>query len=145
MQLSHLSYDAERLQAVCARLALRLAVLFGSRATGMPSPSAGSDLDVAVLGEIGAPAGALLSYLRELAPVFGEHSLDLVLLDTADPLLRWEVMRSGVLLCGDPDVFLEYRAFAHRDFVDSADLRELEGALFRKKMDHLRQELNAPP
>ncbi len=47
-------------------------------------------------------------------------------------------MRAGVLLWGDVDDFLEYKVFAYRDFVDSADLRELEEALFRKKMAYIR-------
>lgn len=138
-----LRYDPALLNAACARLGLRLVVLFGSRATGSPPPSSESDLDIAVLADPSAPAGAFWSYFQEISAVFPENSLDLVLLNGADPLLRWEVMRAGVLQSGDPDAFLEYRAYAYRDFVDSADLRALEGELFRKKMAYLRSELHA--
>jgi uncharacterized protein len=131
-------YDPERLEAVCRELGLRLVVLFGSRATGMPPPPPESDLDVAVLGSRGGAPVTFWGCYRELAEVFGGMDLDLVLLHEADPLLRWEIMSRGSLLCGDPDEFLEYRAFAFRDFVDSEDLRELEDALFRKKMAFLR-------
>jgi predicted nucleotidyltransferase len=136
-------YDPALLESVCRRLGLRLAVLFGSRAAGSPPPGPESDVDVAVLAGPLGPAASLFAYHRELSGVFDGNALDLVLLNDADPLLRYEVMRRGILLCGDPDEFLEYRAYAYRDFVDSADLRALENALFRKKMDYLRSELHA--
>jgi len=135
-------FEAERLAEAAKLLGLRLVVAFGSRAGGELPPRAGSDLDVAVLRN--ANAGARNSFLdcyRALAEVFAEASLDLSFLDTADPLFRHEIMRQGVLLHGDPDLFADYRSYAYRDFVDSWDLRDLEQALFRKKMAYLQAEL----
>jgi uncharacterized protein len=137
--------DQEKLEAVGRKLGLRLVVLFGSRATGSPPPAPGSDLDLAVLGSGEASRLSFWNCHRDLAEVFEGFDVDLVLLHYADPLLRYEVMRRGRLLYGDPDAFLDYRAFAFRDFVDSAGLRELEDALFQKKMESLRGELNGPP
>jgi predicted nucleotidyltransferase len=130
-------YDPARLEAVRAKLGLKLVVLFGSRATGSPPPAPDSDLDLAVLGSRAGPPLRSWNCYQELAEVFGGVNLDLVLLHGADPLLRYEIMSRGTLLCGDIDEFLEYRAFAFRDFVDSADLRALEETLFRKKMSYL--------
>ncbi|MBW3630419.1 MAG: nucleotidyltransferase domain-containing protein [Gemmatimonadetes bacterium] len=131
-------YDAARLKAVCERLELRLVVLFGSRAAGSRPPASDSDLDLALrAGPAGVPGGLLACY-DELSQVFQGETLDLVLLAKADPLLRYEVMRAGILLHGDSGEFLEYRAYAYRDFVDSADLRDLEATLFRKKLEYLR-------
>ncbi len=136
--------DQAKLVTVSRKLGLRLVVLFGSRATGSPPPAPDSDLDLAVLGSRAGPPITLRSCYEELAEVFEEFDLDLLLLHEADPLLRYEVMQRGTLLYGDPDEFLEYRAFAFRDFVDSADLRELEDKLFRKKLEFLRGKLNDP-
>jgi predicted nucleotidyltransferase len=130
-------YDPARLEAVRAKLGLKLVVLFGSRATGSPPPAPDSDLDLAVLGSRAGPPLRSWNCYQELAEVFGGVNLDLVLLHGADPLLRYEIMSRGTLLCGDSDEFLEYRAFAFRDFVDSEDLRGLERTLFRKKMGYL--------
>jgi predicted nucleotidyltransferase len=135
------TYDPARLEAACERLGLRLVVLFGSRAIGRPPPTPESDLDLAVRAGPAGVNGGLLACHEELSRVFSGEVLDLVLLNAADPLLRWEAMRAGIPLYGDPDDFLEYRAYAYRDFVDSADLRELEEVLFRKKMDYLRRVL----
>ncbi len=81
--------------------------------------------------------------LCALGRVFGDYALDAVPLGEADPLFRWEIMRDGRLLFGDPIRFLEYRAFVYKDFIDSADLRCVEAALFRKRMDWIREQLHA--
>ncbi|MCG6867598.1 MAG: hypothetical protein LJE91_02380 [Gammaproteobacteria bacterium] len=54
-------------------------------------------------------------------------------------------MQSGRLLDGDPDLFCEYRAYAYRDFVDSADLFALEQTLFEKKMARIKGLLHDSP
>jgi predicted nucleotidyltransferase len=138
-----LKFEARELDGPCRKLGVRFAVLFGSRATGSPPPGPESDIDVAVLPGRQDESPSLWGYRRELDAAFTDHSLDLVLLNNADPLLRWEVMERGILLYGDADEFLEYRAFAYRDFVDSADLRALEQDLFLKKMAHTRGVLDA--
>jgi predicted nucleotidyltransferase len=131
-------YDPAALAQACRRLGVVMVVAFGSRATGRPVPTPESDLDLAFLGG----QASLPTCLRELGPVFPQHDLDLVQLDQADPLLRHEIMRSSVLLYGDPDLYCEYKAYAYRDFVDSADLRQLEDRLFRLKMNRIRKALN---
>jgi predicted nucleotidyltransferase len=136
--------DTRALDAACRRLGLRRVVLFGSRATGAPPPDEESDLDLAISSDADRDH-RWWEVHKALADVFPGEDLDVVDLADADPLFRWEIMREGVLLWGDEMDFLEFRAFAYRDFIDSADLRELEGVLFRKKMDHLRRLLHAPP
>lgn len=117
-------------------LGLRLVVRYGSRATAAgPPPTPESDLDIAVLA--GARRVAPFELYEALAPLFPDADLDLALLNDADPLFRYEVLRRSDLLYGDPDLYAEIRAFAYRDFVDSADLRALEAALSRKKLDRL--------
>lgn len=135
-------YDPARLAAACEALGARLLVLFGSRSTGSPPPAPESDLDLAVRLDPSGAAPGLWECHQQLAEVFPNQTLDLVLLNDADPLLRHEVMRGGTLLYGEIDEFLEYRAYAYRDFADSADLRELEATLFRKKMNWIRSELH---
>jgi predicted nucleotidyltransferase len=136
-------YDQDALDATCRRLGLRLVVLFGSHASGSPPPGEESDLDLAVSGGSVEAAATLWDLHGELSPIFPGQMLDLVLLRQADPLFRWEIMREGVLLWGDSMDFLELRAFAYRDFVDSADLRALERKLFEKKMAYVRRRLDA--
>ncbi|MFZ0256130.1 MAG: nucleotidyltransferase domain-containing protein [Gammaproteobacteria bacterium] len=141
MRRPHLQYDAERLEKACQQLGLQLVVLFGSRASGKPPPGPDSDVDLAVLG---TTEKKLWSDYQTLAPIFPGYMLDFACLHTADPLFRYEIMRSGILLHGDPDLFYDYRAYAYRDFIDSADLRNLEASLFKKKMAYIAEQLYGP-
>jgi predicted nucleotidyltransferase len=132
-----------RLAAVCERLGVRMLVLFGSCAPGGLAPTAQSDVDLAFLPRDDAPPVRLLDLDGELAALFGGRSIDLASLRGADPLFRWEVMDRAVLLYGDIDDFLAFRAYAYRDFVDSADLRALEQALCEKKLARIGERLRA--
>lgn len=135
------AYEPARLEAAARALGLRMVVLFGSRASGSPPPGPESDVDLAVLGHPAQPPAWIDAY-RAFESVFPDLSLDLVLLHEADPLFLYEIFRSGVLLYGDPDAYYEYKAYAYRAFVESADLRALEEALYRKKMAYLRAQLH---
>lgn len=134
---------SDELDEACARLGASMLVLFGSRAPGGLPPRADSDVDLALRFPPGAARPSRGRILDMLEPLFPGHELDLVVLADADPLLRWEIMERGVLLSGDVDAFHEYRAFAFRDFVDSADLRALEHALFLKKLAWLEEMVRA--
>jgi predicted nucleotidyltransferase len=138
------AFDRDALEAVSRRLGFRRVVLFGSRVTGSPPPTEESDLDIAVSRSGDAPTSFWESH-QALSEIFEGEKLDLVDLDTADPLFRWEIVRGGVLLWGDELDFLEFRAFAYRDFIDSADLRELERTLSAKKLAYVKRALDAAP
>lgn len=136
-------HDPTILEDVCRRLGIRMVVLFGSHAPGGLPPRPESDIDLAVALHRSADRPRYGELFDALAEAFPEGTPDPVLLSDADPLFRWEIMRRGVLLHGDIDEFLELRAFAYRDFVDSRDLRELERVLFEKKMARVEEMIRA--
>lgn len=117
-------------------------ILFGSRATSPPLITPESDLDLAVLLNPEQPANRFIECIQDLFELFFLYDADIALLNYTDPLFRYEVMKDGVLLFGDLDDFLEYRAFAFRDFMDSKDLRDLEEQLYKKKMAYISKELD---
>jgi len=139
------AHDADRLAAAARSLGLELVVLFGSYATGSPPPHAESDVDLALLPAQSGPAPSLLDAYEAMDGVFGGARPDPVLLHRADPLFRHEIMRRGVLLYGDVDRFLEYRAFAFRAYVDASDLLALERLLFERKMARIEEALGVAP
>jgi predicted nucleotidyltransferase len=131
--------DGQRLSAVSAQFGLRLVLLFGSAARGQARPD--SDCDIAVAG---CPPDRFWDLSVALqATIRGGAQLDLVRLEPADPLFRYEILRDAVLLYGDPDLFCEFRAFAFRDFHDSASLFALERTLLRKKLARIKERLRA--
>lgn len=129
-----IGFDSAALAAAAEALGLKLVLLFGSRAVGGFTHEE-SDLDIAVLA--GDERVSLFDVFAGLAPVFNDDELDVALLNDTDPLFRYEVMSRCELLFGHPDLYAEYSAFAYRAYVESADLRALEEALSRKKLERL--------
>lgn len=95
---------------------VRLAVLFGSAARG--KVSADSDLDVGVSLDQGIDFSTTLGVMLERA---AGRPVDLVRLDEAPPLLRFEIARDGLVLVERaPDAWAEFRAHAMIDWWDWA-------------------------
>ncbi len=104
-----------------SRTGVRLAVLFGSAARGEAGP--GSDLDVGVLFDPGRESAAALEVA--LARATGRR-VDVVRLDAAPPLLRFEIARDGrVLLERAPHAWVDFRARAMTDWWDWAPTARL--------------------
>ncbi len=67
----------------------------------------------------------------------------LLVVDPDDTARFIQIRGDSELVNADALEHLEYRAFAFRDFVDSADLRALERHLFDRKMALVRERLRA--
>lgn len=101
---------------------LELLVLFGSAVKGRASSR--SDIDLGV--RCGGPADLDALYLA-IAPRLGTDRLDLVDLRRADPLLAFEVARTGRLLFErQPGVFRRFQSLASRRYCDTAKLRHAQ-------------------
>jgi uncharacterized protein len=96
---------------------VEVAILFGSAATG--KLRADSDIDIGVL----PPFGREISFAEELAlgtdleRVLGRE-VDLVRLDTASTLLRFEASRGRCLLESRPEAFADFVARALFEYED---------------------------
>lgn len=110
--------DLEALQrALDGAPGVRLAVIFGSR--GRDRGRAPRDLDVGVW--LDDRAGDRLPELRVALERAAGRPVDLVLLDEAPPLLRFEIARGGrVLVEREPHAWAEFRAHAMIDWWDWA-------------------------
>jgi predicted nucleotidyltransferase len=112
---------------------LRLAVLFGSFAK--QRARADSDLDIAIL-----PRDESLSLRDELdlaaqLSLSAGREVDLVRLDRATALLRWEIAKDGILLVADPtSEWLRFRVAAASEHADMADALDRAARLFRKRI-----------
>jgi predicted nucleotidyltransferase len=95
---------------------VQLAVLFGSAATGLDR--SGSDLDIGVLVD----GDEALQLMVTLSRAVG-RTVDVVMLNTASPLLRFEIARDGrVVLERAPHLWTDFRARAMVDWWDWAPL-----------------------
>lgn len=126
-----------KLEELAQAQGIKQIVLYGSQATG--EASAESDFDVAVFLEPAkVPTFHFEGYLNLLVPLAqalgaADGKIDLVLLNTANILLRYEITSKGKLLFGDLDFFAQYQAFAFRDYIDAKPLFELENYLVVKR------------
>lgn len=111
-------------EAIAGRHGALLLLQFGSTVTGREH--ARSDVDVAVLFD-GEPTFARLgALLAELEPAFPGRSVDLGVLNRADPLFLKKVMESARLLAGTPRALAELRLRAFRRYQDHRRYLALE-------------------
>lgn len=115
-----MNLEPELLDLLRAAPGLRLAVVFGSTARGEADPG---DLDLGLLFERDVRPG--LAFEGRLAKA-AERQLDLVFLDTAPPLLRFEIARDGqVVHAADDEVWVDFKSRAMSDWWDFAPQVEL--------------------
>ncbi|MEO8682887.1 MAG: nucleotidyltransferase domain-containing protein [Vicinamibacterales bacterium] len=119
--------------ALTADADVQLAVIFGSEARD--SSHRQSDLDIGVSGVARDRLAALAVTLARLAG----REVDLISLDTAPPLLRFEIARDGsVLLARAPHLWPEFQARAMVEWWEWAPLarRFAAAAMVRLDADH---------
>ncbi len=112
---------------------LRLAMLFGSAVSGTLRPD--SDVDIAILpADPGLPLRAELDLQAALAQAAGRE-VDLVRLDLAPTLVRWEVARSGRMLwASGPDETSCFVAEAASEYLDFAPAFKKASEAFRRTL-----------
>lgn len=97
--------EVEKLNSVVEKYHIVLLLLFGSRAKGNNSPE--SDLDLGVLFK--SDAFDRSEVISDLISVFPDYDLDLVILNHADPVLKFEIISNyRILYCVDPEVFINF-------------------------------------
>ncbi len=105
-----------RLGEISRQRGLRLVVLFGSAATGRMH--AHSDVDIGVLFETEPSFSELAELTHDLSAVVGTPHVDVAVLNHADPLFLWQMMRSARLLFGEGRDFARMRLSAFRRYHD---------------------------
>jgi predicted nucleotidyltransferase len=122
-----ISLDQKKsLEALREKHGLRLILLFGSQAGG--ATHAASDLDIAVRTGHGGGLStqAWLDLLDDLRAVFPGQSVDMAVVDRADPLFLKQITGRCRLLAGRERDFHELRLYAFRRYQDHKPYLALE-------------------
>ena len=127
--------DKSKIDKIAGKYGLKLAILFGSQATGKAHQ--GSDTDVAVLGEKKLSFEDIINLNNEMAEAFQVREIDVKSLHNNDPLFRYQVMRNGKLLHGKNYDYHSFKAYAFRDFIDSRDILDLKEIMVKKRVESL--------
>lgn len=123
---------------------VKFIVLFGSHSNGRVRDE--SDLDIAVFlnnQPVFSDFNGFSGILNNLAISLGVDAgrIDVVDLNSANILLRYEITSKGKLLYGDKDEYEQFRAFAFRDYLDAKSLFDLEGFLIAKKQELIGEKI----
>ncbi|MDP2630093.1 MAG: nucleotidyltransferase domain-containing protein [Candidatus Uhrbacteria bacterium] len=133
------SFNTKKLEKLAKQYRLRFVILHGSHATGKEHSE--SDVDIAFLPEGHMDTMTSLELFGPFSLIFSKKNeyldLDLKSMEGADPLFRYEVVRDGVLLYGDPTDYEEYKAISARMYDDARSLFDLERVLVHKYQRHL--------
>lgn len=119
--------DTTALAPVFDRYPVIAAYLFGSQATGATTPL--SDVDIAVLlaPDVASPGEIQVMLMSDLMGVLRRNDVDVVVLNSAPPLLKHRaVFRGRLLFCRDHAVRTTFEAAALREYLDTEPLREAQ-------------------
>ncbi len=123
--------DLEKLrETLAAEPAVQLAVLFGSTARGRSSARSDVDLALRLVPETTQARRAVVATAGRAA----RRDVDIVDIDTAPPLLRFQIARDGVLLVErEPRLWTRFKARAMLDWWDWAPTaRKIHAAYLRR-------------
>ena len=99
-----------------------------------------SDFDFAVLGEKALTLSKktrLSEYLAKKLKI-NEDKIDLVDLNTASPLLCYEVAQKGKLVEGNDFDFIRFKVRAWKIYLDTAKFRRLDEQMIKKYVQRIR-------
>jgi predicted nucleotidyltransferase len=121
-----LALDLDILASVSRRQAVSLLIAFGSVVRGLRRPD--SDLDLAVwMTTANMTPQALVELEVALRPLFPGERLDIVLLNSASPLLQFQVAQHGtVLFEATPGLFHAFQVLVSKRHADVEHLRRLD-------------------
>ena len=122
----------EKIKELAEKYQLKLMILFGSQVK-RKGVHKGSDFDVAYLSKKGLSGREIIDLNCDLMEIFQTDKVDLVDLKKADPFLRYEIAQNSQLLYGREMDYLEFKAFAFKDYINHRPLFELRELLMKKR------------
>lgn len=125
--------------SVYQNLDVEIAYLFGSGASNRAVPE--SDVDVAILFKGDHKSLELFRNTAVLQREFAkevERDIDITILNYGSPLLRYEVIRNGMLLyCSDDRLRVEFELRTYREYDDYCHQQDIYFERLRKKLEKL--------
>ncbi|MEG6570494.1 hypothetical protein EDC21_1232 [Thermohydrogenium kirishiense] len=104
---------------------IKLIYVFGSYAKGNNTKN--SDLDIAVLFGDGYDYMDKLNLIGDLISIFKRDDIDLVVLNTANPVLRHQIIKFGKLIFEEnEDIKVEFEVKTLREYMDMEPFRRTQ-------------------
>mgnify|MGYP000916195279 CR=1 FL=1 len=113
--------------------AVAFAYLFGSRAKGDAGKS--SDIDIAVYLKAGTDDFQYrLKLAEQIAKDIGKQEVDLVVLNRATPLLRHQIVKTGVVVKESREDRVDFETRCLQEYLDTRHLRDTQLSYLRKQI-----------
>lgn len=130
----------QKIRDLAKRYNLKLILLFGSRIK-KKFLHLESDFDIAYLGKRDLTGEEEINLNCDLVDIFNSDKIDLVDLKKANPFLRYEVAKNSDLLYGNEIEYLEFKAFAFRDYINHRPLFDLRDFLIERRHKLLKESI----
>ncbi|MBU4298623.1 nucleotidyltransferase domain-containing protein [Patescibacteria group bacterium] len=131
-----------KLKELAEKYQLRMMILFGSQVRKQPRQlHQESDVDVAYLSKKDLSGKEIIALDCDLIDVFSQDRVDLTNLRQDNPFLRYEIAKNSQLLYGKEMDYLEFKAFAFKDYVNHQPLFDLTSILIRRRHLLLREKI----
>lgn len=113
--------------------------LFGSHATGKAGPLSDIDLafliDFSLIDEKNFPYGYQAFLITELMKLLGTNDVDVVILNTAPPLLKYQVLKEGeVIFCRSKPKRLEFYIKAFNQYQDIRPMLAVQNMYLARRL-----------
>ncbi|MBU2578882.1 hypothetical protein KKA09_02080 [Patescibacteria group bacterium] len=125
----------QNFEKIAKKYELDLLLLFGSQVKNKKYIHQESDFDIAFATTAKKELNGkeLIDLNCDLIDIFNCDRIDMVNLKNEDPFLRQEIAKNSQLLFGDEMDYLEFKAFAFRDYIDHQSLFDLQDILMKKR------------
>lgn len=130
-----LKINKEKIKKIAQKYNLEMVLLFGSQVNGRAKPN--SDIDIAYSAQKLLSTNEKIDLNNDLCDFFKKDIIDQVDIKNANPLLLYEISQNSKLIFGKEIDYLEFKAFAFRNYIDSESLFKLEDLLIRKRHKEL--------
>jgi predicted nucleotidyltransferase len=131
----------EKIKEIAEKYGLKLLLLFGSRVKDEKYIRKDSDFDVAYLSEKDLDIKQEIELNCDLIDAFGSDKVDLVDIKRVNSFLRNEIAKNSKLFYGKKIDYLEFKAFAFKDYISHKSLFELQDFLIKKRHQLLREKI----
>ena len=125
-----LKINKKEIEKIAQKYNLEMILLFGSQVNGRAKFD--SDVDIAYSAQKLLPTNEKIDLNNDLCDFFKKDIVDQVDIKNANPLLLYEISQNSKLIFGKEIDYLEFRAFAFRNYIDSESLFNLEKLLIKK-------------
>ena len=124
----------DKIAEIAGDFTVDLFVLFGSLAKGVAHSASDVDIAYRVSGDLSIEAECRLSLA--LSSLFRTEAIDLVDLSKAAPLLRYGIMRDGILLYEKHRLeFSQQASYAFKNYIDAKILYRMREARVQERID----------